>query len=130
MLPRGGAVKIQLQHISDMAKHRPAGYYEDVLSSGVVVGDTLVLDDAVYNALCRKYRPTMPGISEMVGNFAKAIGEWAGKGFPVVSNEQFTSRYDVCRACENWTGYRCKICGCTKMKLWLETEKCPERRWE
>lgn len=40
-----------------MAAHRPAGYYEDVLSRGTVVGDQLELSPEAYADLVAKYQP-------------------------------------------------------------------------
>lgn len=126
-------MKIPLKHISDMAKHRPPGYQEDVLSHGLVCGDHLDIPDASYEALCRKYRPTMPPFAEMVGNFTTSMAAWVTAGFPVVSNDTFTDRLETCGKCESWdrsgTFPRCSRCGCTQLKLWLKTERCPASKW-
>jgi len=127
-------MKIPLQHIKDMAKHRPPGYEEDVLSHGVVSDDQLDIPDATYQVLCRKYRPVMPSWTEMLTNFTGSMAGWVRAGFPVVSNDEFTNRLETCMGCENWDRSgafpRCSKCGCTQLKLWLKTEKCPIAAWE
>jgi len=40
------------------------------------------------------------------------------------------TRLEICKTCPEWTGVRCKICGCfTKLKVRLEKEKCPLGKW-
>ena len=127
-------MKISLHHIHDMARHRPPGYEQDVLSHGTISGDQLHLPEGAYAILCRKYRPSMPPFGEMIENFTESMKGWVAAGFPVVSNDTFTDRLDTCRKCEFWVaspfGNRCSRCGCTQIKLWLKTEKCPVGKWE
>ena len=54
---------------------------------------------------------------------------WAEAGFAVVTREEFDGRRINCDACDQWTGVTCRACGCTRLKLWLATERCPLRKW-
>jgi len=78
-----------------------------------------------------------PTIWQMVGNFAEATKDWAAKGFPVVQSSEFDRRLSLCRACEFWEeearlgAGKCNHteCGCSKLKHWLATSKCPLKLW-
>lgn len=78
-----------------------------------------------------------PTVPNLLKNFTKAMGRWVEKGFPVVSRAEYRRRIAVCRACDLWDerGYgglgRCNHgeCRCTRLKHWLETEKCPLNLW-
>ncbi len=78
-----------------------------------------------------------PTISEMTMNFVSATSKWAASGFPVVSNEMYQDRMKICSTCEFWDANarfgmgKCKApgCGCTRLKQWLKTEKCPKDKW-
>jgi hypothetical protein len=78
---------------------------------------------------------TWPTISELTKNFSGAIFRWARAGLPTVSEEQYRQRLSVCEGCEHWDERaafglgRCKKCGCTGLKHWLETEHCPVSKW-
>ncbi len=64
--------------------------------------------------------------------FTRAIARWAAEGFPLVPPEVPAERMAACAACPNFgpegnAGMgecRAPGCGCTKIKLWLETSKC------
>lgn len=79
-----------------------------------------------------------PGIADLVQNFAGAIGRWASAGFPVVSEEVFQARLAECRRCDFWDEVarlglgECnhQNCGCTRFKLWVQTEICPLGNWK
>ena len=136
-------IRVSVQKIRDKAPERPAGYLEDVLSSGIIVGDDLVVDEHRYTALCAKYRPSDNPLNKQVNtlprltvgmemkNFQHAILEWGKAGFPVVTKELFEARIDICRHCPDWDESarfgmgKCAVCGCTTLKLWLVTSKCP-----
>ena len=74
--------------------------------------------------------------------FAKALWEWAKGGMPVVTTEVLDARRLKCQGddstppCKQWRGDRgflqaaCGKCGCTAVKQYLATEKCPLGRWE
>lgn len=76
-----------------------------------------------------------PTLVEMLANFTESITFWASKGFPVSSQELFDKRIETCRKCEYWDekaamgAGRCMKCGCTGIKHWLRTSKCPLNKW-
>ncbi len=93
-------------------------------------------DDGVKNRVYKEI-PKDPTISQMVSNFAGAMVDWAKSGFKIVSQEVFDERLGVCRGCEAWdeearSGMgKCRDikCGCTKLKHWLKSSKCPRGLW-
>ncbi len=51
-------IKILLSHLRDISAKRPEGYYDELISSGrVETVEILVLDDAVYIELQKKFTP-------------------------------------------------------------------------
>lgn len=77
----------------------------------------------------------LPGPLDMLKSFAVASSRWADAGFPVVSEEEHAERVEICNSCPEWeAGARfgagkCRVCGCTKLKRWLATERCPKEKW-
>lgn len=53
-------IKVSLARLRAAASHRPTGYYEDVLSQGKVVGETLELSPSAHARLRQKYNPIHP----------------------------------------------------------------------
>ncbi len=82
--------------------------------------------------------PEEPTAVELAGNFVGAMARWSTAGFATVSAEDYAARGAVCDACEFWDGAarlglgKCNApgCGCTKLKRWLSTEKCPLGKWQ
>lgn len=80
---------------------------------------------------------TMPAVSDILRRGMAAFGRWAAAGLPVVSEETRQQRAAACTACPRWDGLargglgHCKHpgCGCTRLKWWLRTERCPDGRW-
>lgn len=78
-----------------------------------------------------------PTVGELAQNFTAAVSRWIEAGAPVVSEEEYAARALACEGCELWDGRarlglgkcRHKKCGCTRMKRWLATEKCPLSKW-
>ena len=137
-------IRFTLEQLREKAIIRPPGYYEDVLSLAAVDGDSVSLRDEDYRHLMEKYRgttgakpPEEPTASELVGNFSSAVAKWAVAGFPVVEQDVFDARSAACESCEFWDGQarlglgKCthRKCGCTRMKRWLATERCPIGKW-
>lgn len=81
--------------------------------------------------------PADPTALELAGNFTEAMTTWAMRGFPVVDEVTYRARSVTCEGCEMWDGVawlglgKCKApgCGCTRLKRWLSTEKCPLKKW-
>lgn len=65
------------------------------------------------------------------------MARWSAAGFATVSGETYAARASACEACPMWDGAarlglgKCNApgCGCTKLKRWLATEKCPLCKW-
>lgn len=78
-----------------------------------------------------------PTLAELAGNFTHAIAAWTMAGFPTVSASDYTTRAAICGRCQYWQPTaraglgKCahKGCGCTKLKRYLATEKCPLNLW-
>jgi hypothetical protein len=75
-------------------------------------------------------------------NLASAIYESAKTGFKTVTPEQMVERQTVCqtsgpvgKACEHYVGASgllsvyCGKCGCSKLKLHLQSSQCPLGLW-
>ena len=77
----------------------------------------------------------LPSGFDMMKNFTASALAWAASGFLLVSKVAFDQRMSVCNVCPFWkprvrfTLGKCEKCGCTKLKQWLATERCPDERW-
>jgi hypothetical protein len=79
-----------------------------------------------------------PNSKAMVRNFLSSMHGASKGGFKHVPAEVMEVRLTRCRACDYWDenarfGFgKCKHpeCGCTKAKLWLARERCPQGFWE
>ena len=78
-----------------------------------------------------------PGLARQAVHAVGAVVRWAGNGFNTVSPEIESIRLSICRGCSLWNPEgnaglgKCRHakCGCTKFKLKLATEKCPDGLW-
>jgi hypothetical protein len=132
-------MRIRISAVMRRMADRPPGYVDTVLRAGRVDGDWLVLDDAVYAELKERFGkfPAAPTPSEMAANFAGAMARWAAAGFKTMDEGGYNARLAVCIGCEMWDAAgnfglgQCQSpgCGCTKFKLWLASETCPEKKW-
>jgi len=79
-----------------------------------------------------------PTALEMASNFTHAIKRWVSEGFPTVTEVEYKQRAAICNECKYWDGQarlgqgKCNApgCGCTKLKRWISTEKCPMGKWK
>jgi hypothetical protein len=129
-------IKIPMAELVRRSKDRPDGYLAEVLSKGIQMGSDVEFDAKVISQLRKKYDPPLPTIAQMLENFYLAMCAWRASGFAVVSEQVFLERLAICRAdLENWdeSGFwpKCKVCGCSVLKLWLATSECPLKpaRW-
>lgn len=66
-----------------------------------------------------------------------AMVRWEATGFKTCDTNEYYRRYAICLQCPLWDdtarlGFgKCKHpkCGCTKAKLWLASEACPDGKW-
>jgi hypothetical protein len=127
--------RFALHFIYARVTERPAGYVEQMLAAGRVVGDTIEFDDATYNALARKYQGSTVRwtLAQKVANFAATVGAWGAAGCPVVDQSTLEARATRCFSCPHWLAEavfpRCEVCGCSELKQELKTAKCPIGRW-
>jgi hypothetical protein len=81
-----------------------------------------------------------PRIGDMLLSFVTAISQWVSAGMPVTPEAKFKQRLEICRNCfidgqKMWDEQaaagigRCNRCGCTGIKLHLETSHCPAGKW-
>jgi len=85
----------------------------------------------------RALEPPEPTVAELASNFSAALARWASSGFAVVTREQHAERMSACSSCEHWRPRerlglgvcRAPGCGCTRLKHWLATERCPLGLW-
>ena len=56
--------------------------------------------------------------------------DWIKHGAEVANKDKFSSRINICNACEFFEKGRCKKCGCfMSAKAKLGTAKCPVGKW-
>ena len=132
-------IKVLWADILDQCHNGRVGLCADIQSSGSLDGDVLEIDREVLKRLLsgRRNRPEDPSIAELATRAAEALGRWAIAGFKVCSEEQVANRLSICRSCEYFDEKarlglgKCKApgCGCTKLKLHLATESCPQGKW-
>ncbi|OWK46746.1 DUF6171 family protein [Fimbriiglobus ruber] len=71
-----------------------------------------------------------PGVLRMAMTAAKSMARYFGSGMKTVSAETLRVRLQTCESCEQFTGARCRLCGCfTTVKARLPHEKCPIGKW-
>lgn len=125
--------QILLTDIHQASYTRPEGYVARVLSRGVIKGDTLYIEDKEYEQLLEEYRE--PTTTELIGNFTAASVRWVLSGFALVNQQTLEARVKACDECEYWDGQarlglgKCRLCGCTKVKHWWASERCPKNKW-
>jgi len=119
---------------------RPKGYRSHVLSLAKISHGRVWLKPEDHTYLANFYRqgaPPEPRWTDNAANLGRAIKRWVSAGFPVADEATIAQRASACRACLYWDGAarfglgKCNHakCGCTMLKWWLETEKCPDDRW-
>jgi hypothetical protein len=77
--------------------------------------------------------PAKVSLLTKVRRLGVALKRWQAAGRPVVSRETARERAAICQGCEYWRAggnfglgeCRAPGCGCTRLKIWLATEKCP-----
>lgn len=80
--------------------------------------------------------PPKPTMAQMLTGFTKAATTWAASGFKVLDHAGFVKRREICHECDFWRGDgalfglgQCGKCGCSGLKLFLPSEKCPIGKW-
>ena len=68
-----------------------------------------------------------PTFADQAASLTKALMDWGAAGFPIAADHD--ERRAICLRCDQWTGIKCKACGCTGLKWFLATTKCPLNKW-
>lgn len=77
-------------------------------------------------------------LAELARNGLTAASRWAVAGFPLASLTVFSERAKACSECLDSQGVpvwssegigHCRACGCTGLKRYLATERCPAGKW-
>ncbi len=136
-------LKIPLENIAAFATNRPESYLTALLAAGIIENGKLLIEADVCARIHAEHPPglsiavtpeiSFPSLPELARNFLSATARWITAGLPVVDRAQFEQRVTVCKTCPEWLGDalipRCRKCGCTALKPWLATEKCPLGKW-
>lgn len=94
--------------------------------------DTNVAENTL-TARSVEYKP--PTMLEKMSAVSRALYKFAVGGFKVVSEELWLKRKSICEQCGFYNGesgvlgVACKACGCSRVKNWLTSSACPERKW-
>ena len=104
------------------------------------------LDTTIQTDMQKRGLPAYPLISNatplspaaLAAQFAHAMAGWAASGFKLVNRATLQSRREICAGCEHFNGEAafgvgsCGKCGCTSLKLFLATQRCPLNppKWE
>lgn len=117
-------------------KEDPEAYLADVRRASEDLGETVKLSSEEFHAIrARHPNRKAPTRAELAANFGKALARWAAAGFKVTPEDVYRTRLRTCEACEHWDAKayqglgKCRLCGCSKAKLWLSTETCPVSKW-
>jgi len=121
-------MRVRIRYIQEAAQQRAPGYLDSVMGAGTIDGEWLVLDDATYRDLVARYSPSIIGRAMSA---LQAVGRWLAAGLPLAGRDLHFERSCVCSLCWSWDARRatCLACGCTRLKLHLETESCPLGKW-
>jgi hypothetical protein len=143
-------MRVSLSSLESFAANRPAAYKQQMLAAGKVIGSELEIPPEKCVRIHVDYPPlpaiepaqlAAPTLAELARNFLAAISSWSAAGFPLRTEAETIRILTVCKgsadgvqpACPEWLGDamipRCRKCGCSRLKLWLETEQCPLKKW-
>ena len=136
-------MRLRIAKISEQAKDRPAGYFEDVISRGFLDGEWLEISSDAMASLRETYRPPkpeppLPSLPVMAVNVARAVGAEAVATFagsPAIPKEEAGARFVICQSCTDWfrpSDERCAhpACGCyLRTKTAFRAQHCPIGKW-
>jgi hypothetical protein len=67
----------------------------------------------------------------LVKNFSREALKFVSAGAPIVEQEEYERRLNICNSCEHIQGNKCGKCGCTmSVKCKWGTAACPIKKWE
>lgn len=127
---------VQVEDLHRAAETRAAGYLEEALSLGKIVGGIVYYNIDDYVLLRNKYQPDLPPLTSQAASLvqaAKSEAEAIARGERSVTHEEKQARLDICSKCPELTlDWRCSLCGCyMKRKTGLRSAVCPakEPKW-
>lgn len=127
------------------AKRRP-GFVDALVAGGLAPdgsGRLQCLDASVHARIVREYpadaRGSLerPGVANKAGRLGGALVRWVRAGFGLAEKRERARRKAACETCELWRPRgnlglgECQApgCGCTRLKRYLPTERCPLGKW-
>lgn len=127
-------ITISRDGLEKAAASKAQGYLQAVLSVANDLGSGLLgIEESDYARIVREY--STPPLHEQAMTLAVAMTCFVQSGGKVSSQSLIDHRFSVCKACKWWKPGRflftcgCSKCGCTGIKLWVESEKCPAGKW-
>lgn len=73
--------------------------------------------------------PEVVKVQKNIKHYALGAAK-AVKALALPETDESKARLEICKTCDQWTGTRCKICGCfTQLKVKIPEEKCPLNKW-
>ena len=123
---------VSIEKLRAVAAVRPAGYLEEMISSGTVRNGAVQYDDATIHRLKRKYRPTLLAMGI---DLARAGTHWPLIGKPLRSQAGYDAVRVICGQCPHYSSdlfrHHCKVCKCGDLLPQLAASKCPDKppRW-
>lgn len=133
-------ISFTFESLEHTAQDRPKGYKEMVLKYSKVWGGRIWMTPQDHQRIRNYYlyqRPMEPSLGDMTKNLFRSLSTWAMQGFPIANEKQIEKRRNACLNCVYWdrkarNGFgKCNHskCGCTQVKWWLASEKCPDGKW-
>jgi hypothetical protein len=109
------------------------GYIDDILANSTVDGDNLIISYEKFFEIKTKYKT--PSAISQAKHLIKSLKEWAASGLKVCNPKEVIQRSAICKGCkffkDGQSVYfpRCTKCGCTNLKNYIKTTKCPIGKW-
>lgn len=127
-------IRVEQGYLKQRARRRPPEFLREALELATVDGEFLCWPEEVFNGLRERYpAQDEPGIAELASNLAGATALWVLAGCPATPDRDLQARRVTCAACPDHQPelpQKCRLCGCTALKLELATERCPVGKWE
>ncbi len=77
-----------------------------------------------------KIKPKERTLVETGLGFLKDTSKFILNGLPVLNDEDYTKRLEICNSCEFRKNHTCSICSCyLPIKARWKTTECPEKKW-
>lgn len=72
----------------------------------------------------------MPALSRQAWNLGRSLAEFVSDGCRLVTTDDYRRRLEICDACAERTGNRCRRCGCRlAVKARGRSFSCPLNKW-